>query len=103
MVVVLDLLEHGRGLVELPVATQLAVSRVLGDRVGRRGDITRTQSRPHVQRLQGLQANRLAADSNAFAHNRIQVDQRPAAQQIVNVVFADSVASGETKQRRLLV
>ena len=103
VVVVLDLLEYGRRLVDLAVATQLAVARVLGDRVGCRGDIAGTQLRTHVQRFQGFQAERLATGPNALAHNRIQVDQCAAAQQVVDVVFPDAVATGQTQQRRLLV
>ena len=103
LVVVLDLLEHGRRLVELAVAAQFAVARVLGDRVGGRGDVAGSQLRTHVQRLQRLQAERLATGPNALAHNRIQVDQRPAAQQVVDLVFADAVAAGQPQQRRLLV
>ena len=63
----------------LAVAAQLAVARVLGDRAGGRCHIAGAQLRPHVQRLEGLEADRFGTDANAFAHNRIQVDQSPAA------------------------
>ncbi len=81
-----------------PFGPQFAVPRVRGDRVGGGGDIAGAQLRPHVERLQRLEAERLGADPNALAHQRIQVDQRPAAQQLVDLVLADPVASGQPQQ-----
>ncbi len=102
-VVLLDLLEHDGGVVVASRRAQLAVFRVLRDRVGGRRDITGAQLPAHVQRLERLEAVGLGADPDALAHQRIQVDEHTVAQQIVHLVLADAVASGEPQQRGLLV
>ena len=76
-VVVLDLLEHGCGLVDTSIGLQFAVPRVGGDRIGGGGDITRAQLRPDVERLQRLEAEQLRTDTNAFAHERVRSTSVP--------------------------
>ncbi|CAG6996306.1 hypothetical protein PICSAR164_02549 [Mycobacterium avium subsp. paratuberculosis] len=103
VVVVLDLLEHRDRLVGAAVGLQFAVARVGGDRPGGRGHLPGAQPAAHVQRLERLEAERVRAHPNAPAHQGIQVDQCPAAQQFVDLVLAHPVAAGQPQQRGLLV
>ena len=60
-------------------------------------------SRAHVERFELLQRVRAAAHAQAAADRRVQVDQDPVAQQLVDGVLADAVAAREPEQRRPLV
>ena len=87
----------------VPGVPQVARLRVLGDRVGGGGDRTAARLGAHVQRLELLQRVRAAAHAQAAAHRRVQVDQDPVAQQLVDRVLTDTVPAREPQQGRPLV